>query len=396
MSQPQRQELTALRRRYEQELFENVLPFWMKHSPDRKHGGYFNCLDRDGSVYDTAKYMWLQGREAWIFSKMYREVEQKPEWLEMAKLGIDFLRKNAIREDGRVYFKLARDGQPIYLQRKIYSECFYVMALAEYSRATGDAQIMEEAQAEFEKVWEFAFDWGKVGRPAMPGETPMQNLAVPMILLNLIEELTDGDPKAYSKEIDECIRRMLLHVDAKTRTVYENVSPAGELLMESPEGRLLNPGHAIEAGWFLQHWAQRLGRKDLEQTAIEMVRWSHDLGWDKEFGGLYYFLDAKGHSPTQLEWNMKLWWPHNEAMYAHLLNYSITRDLADWEKFKAVDAYSFERFRDPVHGEWFGYLDRRGDVSQRFKGGAYKCAFHVPRSLWLCWKLLKKLETETV
>lgn len=391
---PSRGEISALRQRYETELFERVLPFWMKHSPDREQGGYFNCLDRDGSVYDTSKYVWLQGREAWIFSKLYREVEQRPEWLDMARLGIEFLRKHALRPDGRVYFRLARNGLPIQLQRKPFAECFYVMALAEYSRATGEVKYLEEAKREFVHAWDFAFHAEKLGRASLAGETPMQNLAVPMILLNLIEEITDGDPAPYRKEIDECIRRMLMHVKADRQLVFENVSPDGSLI-DSPEGRLLNPGHAIEAGWFLQHWAQRLKRPDLAQTALDMVRWSHAKGWDQEHGGLYYFLDARGYSPTQLEWSMKLWWPHNEALYAHLLNFSLTQDAGDWQRFLQTDAYSFKHFPDAQYGEWYGYLDRQGQVSQRFKGGPYKCCFHVPRALWLCWKTLKKLEAST-
>jgi N-acylglucosamine 2-epimerase len=211
-----------------------------------------------------------------------------------------------------------------------------------------------------------------------------------MILLNLIEEVAGENASDFRTEIEECIQRMLLHVKTDTKKVHEFVAPDGARL-DSPDGRLLNPGHAIEAGWFLQHWAQRLRRIDLQQTAIDMVRWSYADGWDKEHGGIYYFLDAEGYSPTQLEWNMKLWWPHCEALYAHLLNYSITGDKADFEAFQQVHDYTFSHFRDPKFGEWFGYLDRFGNVTHRFKGGPYKGCFHVPRALWLVWNKLQEM-----
>ena len=150
------------------------------------------------------------------------------------------------------------------------------------------------------------------------------------------------------------------------------------------------PGHAIEAGWFLQHWARRLGRDDLGRIAVDMVRWSHDRGWDPEYGGLFYMVDAEGYSPVALEWDMKLWWPHNEAMYAHLLNFSITGDRQDLDRFDQVWEWAWSRFPDPGHGEWFGYLNRRGEVTHRFKGGPYKGCFHVPRALWLCDRLLHR------
>jgi N-acylglucosamine 2-epimerase len=277
------------------------------------------------------------------------------------------------------------------VQRKIFTECFYVLALAEVGRATGEAHWAREAREEFERVWSWAFDWTKVGRTAFPGEPRRQSLAVPMILLNVIEELTDGDAKRYSSEVEECLRLVRLHVRRDERIVLETVAPDGSPL-DSAEGRLLNPGHAIEAGWFLQHWAGRLGRTDLSHEALDVVRWSFDRGWDEEHGGLFYFLDAKGHSPLPLEWSMKLWWPHAEALYAHLLNWSITRDGADWERFVRTDAWTFSHFPDPEHGEWYGYLDRRGEVTHRFKGGPYKGCFHVPRALWLCGRLLRTLE----
>ncbi len=93
---------------------------------------------------------------------------------------------------------------------------------------------------------------------------------------------------------------------------------------------------------------------------------------------------------------MKLWWPHCEALYAHLRT-AIKSDDADvraaaWRRFEATDTYTFKRFPDPEHGEWYGYLDRQGTVTHRFKGGPYKGCFHVPRALWLCWTLLKEAE----
>ncbi len=381
----------AYRKQFERELFDHVIPFWERHSPDPEHGGYFNCLDRDGSVFDTRKHIWLQGRQAWMFSTLYRTVEQKKEWLDMAGSGIRFLRDHAIREDGRVWFALTADGRPVHIQRKIFSECFYTMALAGYGHATGEQRYLREAEAQLERVWEWSKDLSKVGRPVLEGQRPSQALAIPMILLNLIEEVTLGEGGQYGAEIDECIRRMLLHVHPDRELVFETVAPDGSFI-DDPDGRFLNPGHAIEAGWFLQHWAQRRGDRELMDTAADMVRWSFRSGWDSEHGGIYYFLDSGGYSPVPLEWSMKLWWPHCEAMYAHLLNYKLFGSDSDWQAFSQVTDYSFAHFPDHEYGEWYGYLDRRGNVTHRFKGGPYKGCFHVPRALWLCWKTLSEME----
>ena len=377
------QERAQLRAGYEHELFERVIPFWEHHAPDAVHGGMFNNLDRDGTVYDTTKHIWLLARAVWMFSKLYREVEPNPRWLGLAQSGVQFLREHARRDDGTVYFTLAADGKPIYRQRKIFTECFYALALSEYGRAADDRQLIREAEEQVERIWDWAYDWSKVGRPALAGSPPSQTLAVPMMLLNLFDEvMQDAD---CSAEMDDCFRRVRLHVHGEH--VLENVKPDGTLL-DGPAGRLLNPGHAIEAGWFLLHVAQALERKEVISIARHMVRTSHRAGWDHEHGGLFYFLDADGLSPVQLEWSMKLWWPHCEALYAHLLNHALSGSADDLAMFRQTHAYIWDHFLDPAHAEWYGYLDRQGQVTHRFKGGPYKGCFHVPRALWLCWRLL--------
>ena len=377
------QQRSRLRARFEHELFERVLPFWERHSPDAVHGGYFNNLDHDGAVYDTTKHIWLVARQVWMFSKLYNSVSDRADWFGLARSGMTFLRTHAVRPDGRVFFALAQDGRPIYQQRKIFTECFYAMALAEYGRAADRPDLVLEAQQMVGQIWDWAYDWSQVGRPALAGSPPAQMLAVPMMLLNLLDEvMSEVDCDA---EINDCFRRIGLHV--QEGRVFEHVAPDGARL-EGPAGRLVNPGHAIEAGWFLQHLAGRLGRDDVQAMARNMVRNSHAIGWDLEHGGLYYFLDAEGYSPVQLEWSMKLWWPHCEALYAHLLNYAQTGQSEDLAMFSAVHEYTLGHFVDTTHGEWYGYLDREGRVTHRFKGGPYKGCFHVPRALWLCWNLL--------
>lgn len=383
--------ISAYRNKIETELFESVLPFWEKHSPDFVNGGFYNCLDQQGEVYDTRKHVWLQGRQTWMFSKLYNSVHPDEKWLKLAENGARFLVEKALTKDDRVYFAVTEKGKGLWMQRKIFSECFWIMALAEYSRASGDESYMKHAERMFEKVWAWSSDLTLVGQPTYEGAKAMSQLAIPMILLNLIEEITDGNFAKYKVQVEECIRLIEQHVHTDRQLVFEHVSPNGAFI-DDIDGRLLNPGHAIEAGWFLQHLAQHTNNPGLSELAVNMVRWSHKKGWDSQHGGILYFLDSEGHSPVQLEWDMKLWWPHTEAMYAHLLNYSITGNSDDFQLFEQVSEYSFEHFSDPEYGEWFGYLNRQGQRTHSFKGGPYKGCFHVPRALFLCWQLLQKLE----
>lgn len=373
------------------ELYDNVLPFWLDHSLDSEHGGYFNCLDRDGRVYDTTKHMWLQCRQVWMLSRLYNALEKRDSWLAAARSGVDFIRKYGRSRDGRVYFSLSRKGSPVFIQRKIFAECFYIMALDEYSRAVGNLELKKEALEMFAKVLAWKDNPAALGRPVLSGQPEVSSLAVPMIILWVANQLAEGEKDAPFKELmEKSTAEMLLHPRHDKKIVLENVAPDGSLL-EGGLGRLINPGHAIEAGWFLLERARKTGNHELGKAAISMIEWSFEKGWDPEHGGIFYFMDSEGAPPFQLEWFMKLWWPHCEALYALLLAWHATGDqrFANW--FEQVADYAMSRFRDPVHGEWFGYLDREGTPTHTLKGGAYKGCFHVPRFLLLCIKLLEKI-----
>ncbi len=376
------------------ELHESVIPFWMQHSLDPEHGGYFNCLDRDGTRFDDKKHVWLQARQVWMLARLFGEDRSRHDLFDAATLGAEFLRRHARRDDDRVYLCLARDGRPVALQRKIFAECFYVMAFAEYARASGDAGYRELALSEFDAILRFVDDPTSLGRTALAGQPQTSELAVPMILLNVVAELrgqpgsdTWDDRPDYASIEARCVEDIRKHLRPDRRLVHETVEAHGSHL-DSPEGRLINPGHVIEAGWFLLDHARRSDDSVLRDQALWMIEGALEFGADPEHGGLFYFLDADGYSPVQLEWSLKLWWPHCEAMIATLMAWRDTGDARWFERFERVATWAFDHFPDAEFGEWFGYADREGRVSQRFKGGPYKGCFHVPRALWRCEKLL--------
>ena len=139
---------------YEKELFDYVVPFWLNHSLDREDGGYCTLMDRDGTVFDTDKYAWMQGREIWMFSKLCSVYGARPEWVEAAKLGVDFMRRHGRAENGDFYFAMDKKGNPLIHPYNIFSDCFMCTALAEYSRVTGDAQAREEALQIYRRIQE--------------------------------------------------------------------------------------------------------------------------------------------------------------------------------------------------------------------------------------------------
>ncbi len=379
---------------YRRELFDRCIPFWERHSIDREFGGYFTCLDRDGTLFSDDKYLWLQGRAVWMFARLHNEVAQDKDWLELARQGADFIRKHGRNAEGRVYFSVDRQGRPIHIQRKIFSEVFYIMAMTEMARATGNASYLEEARELFWQIYDYWQNPGKLGRPMLAGTRPATALAEPMVFLCLLEELTRLDNDGRFAVIEEEMTEIALrHYKPDRGLVFENVSTQGDV-MDTPQGRLLCPGHAIEMGWFLARLGQKNGDGELVRTAADIIDKSFDGGWDPEYGGLYYFLDAENRPPLQLEWSMKLWWPATEAIYALLLGWSLTGEERFREKHDRMHEWALTHFSDPDHGEWFGYLDRRGEVTHTLKGGEWKGFFHLPRALLYSVQVLEGLSSK--
>lgn len=388
--------ITQLRRHYEHVLFDDVVPFWLKNSPDREHGGFLHMLDNDGTPYSTDKYMWPIARETWFFSALCHMVEKREEWLEMARLGWDFIMKHAFHESGRAYFSFTREGKPLTMPRQIFSETFIIIAAIRYHLVTGDEEAARIARELYRKVVEWADTPIAGSQKAIPGARPMSGHAVPMILLNVTREmaLLDGESEELRKVADTCLAKVLdKHVHADRKLLFENVAPDGTPMLDIPEGRLVLPGHAIESAWFLMQEGVARGDDTIVKRACDLTLWMLEFGWDQQYGGLFYFLDSEGKQPLPLEWDMKLWWCHNEALFATLLATKLTGDYRFEAWYDRVHVYAFTKHTDTQYGEWFGYLHRDGTVSHRFKGSAWKCCFHLPRQLLYSWLLLKEMES---
>jgi N-acylglucosamine 2-epimerase len=381
--------------KYRSELLDNVIPFWTKNSKDNEHGGYFTCFNRDGSIFDTDKFVWLQGRQVWLFSMLYNKLEQRPEWLDFAQHGADFLKNHARAADGTWYFSLTKDGKPLIQPYNIFSDCFATQAFGQLYTATGNIEYADIAKSTFESILNRRNNPKREWSKAVAGTRPLKNFALPMILCNLsleIEHLLDAS--VVQNLIKDCINEVMnVFYEEKSGLILENVTPDGAF-SDSFEGRLLNPGHAIEAMWFIMDLGERTNDPALIERAKNITLRTLDYAWDAEYGGILYFMDIKNAPPQQLEWDQKLWWVHVETEIALLKGYLHTGDERCWEWFEKVHQWTWANFPDPAFGEWFGYLNRRGEPLLTLKGGKWKGCYHIPRGLYQCWKTLEKIQAK--
>jgi len=377
---------------YRSDLVGETLPFWLEHGWDRQHGGIFTSLDRDGSRIDGDKSIWFQGRAAWMYATAYNSVEQNPQWLEFATSCLQFLEQHGFDDDGRMYFLVTEDGQPLRKRRYVYSEAFASMAYSACARATGNEQWAERARQLFDQYTRVSFEPGVMEPKVDPSTRPSKGCGPLMICLQLAQLLRDnsGDVSMNSW-IDRCIEEIEQDFcKADLAVVMETVSPTGEII-DSFDGRLLNPGHAIEAAWFILHEAKhRGGDAHLVSLGIQMLDWMWKRGWDEEYGGLYSFRDLHDRPVQEPGHDMKYWWPHTEAIIATLLAYQLTGDQRHAERFQTVHDWSQQHFADPQHGEWYGYLHRDGTPALKLKGNHWKGPFHLPRMQWYASQLIEE------
>ena len=387
------------------EELARCVSFWLNNGMDAVHGGVYTCLDRKGEVFSTDKSVWMQGRCAWTFARLCAQYGIKEEWMRAAESCLQFMEDHCINRElgGRMYFTVTKDGKPLRQRRYNFSEGFYAMANAEYYGLTGKQEHLDRARRAYNLIWDL--NHGLIADPTGMGPKTIaatrtgRALADPMIYLNLTATLRRVDPDwadTYNQRAKQCVSDIFTyHRKPDMHCTLESVGPSGEFMDEFTAGRVVNPGHVIECSWFLMEEAERLHDNQLMEDTLSMYRDAIEAGWDKEYGGLLYFLDCLGKPPEAYEHDMKLWWPHNEGMIASLMAYRHTGDGYYLRWFNKLLAYCQTYFSDPEYGEWYGYLRRDGKPTEPpCKGSTFKGPFHLPRMLMMLDSMLEELTKE--
>lgn len=382
---------------YKKDLTENIMPFWMEYGLDRENGGVYTCVDRDGSLMDTTKSVWFQGRFAFVCSFAYNNVEKNQEWLDAAKSTLEFIEKHCFDEQGHMYFSVTAEGKPLRKRRYVFSETFAAIAMSEYALATGDQHWAKRAIQVFEDTQRFLATPGFL--PAkFEADVKLQGHSIVMILINVgscIRKVVD-DPK-LTQQIDESIEKLKKYfIHPEFKCLLETVGENGEFI-DTNMTRTINPGHCIETSWFIMEEAKLRGwDKPMFDLALQVFDWSWDWGWDKQYGGIINFRDCKNLPSQDYSQDMKFWWPQCETIIASLYAYLGTDDEKYLYRHERISEWTYAHFPDAEYGEWYGYLHRDGTVAQPAKGNLYKGPFHIPRMMikgyMLCQEILKKLE----
>ena len=277
-------------------------------------------------------------------------------------------------------------------RRYVFSETFAAIAMAEYAKAAGNAVYVDKALAIFHNIRRMLSTPGFLPPKSY---VPGKNHSITMILVNvaLVLKQVSADP-ALDEQIKESIHEIetyLMHPEYEC--ILESVAPDGSLI-DTCEGRTINPGHGIETAWFLMEAGWVYGDDRIKKLGVQIFDWQFKWGWDKEYGGIINFRDCKGFPCQDYSQDMKFWWPQCETVIAALYAYLVTEDEKYLDIWIGADTWMREHFRDPEYGEWYGYLHRDGTVAQAAKGNLFKGPFHIPRMLVMAGLLCREILLE--
>jgi N-acylglucosamine 2-epimerase len=386
------QDFRALHQLYRAELLERTIPFWLKHGIDWQHGGINTCISDAGQVQSGDKYVWSQLRAIWTFSALYNKVERRQEYLDAATHIFNFITRCGRNDQGEWYFCLNENGEPLFDgATSIYCDGFAISGFTEFARATGNSHAIDLARQTYASVRPRLARPGSYQTHPLPIPAGTKAHGISMIFASAFGELGDylNDRAIIDAALNHANQVMDIFRRPADQRLYEFVNLDGSLLA-APPGRVVNPGHAIESMWFMIHLFQRENDQARIQQAIETMRWHLDLGWDDEYGGLFLARDAAG-SFWENKWDMKIWWPHTEALYALLLAYSISSEPGCLDWFRRIHDYAFSHFPVPEYGEWIQNLDRQGKPINELVALPVKDPFHLARALIFSVGVLEQL-----
>lgn len=374
---------------YRKGLLEDIVPFWEQRVVDREKGGYYNCFDKKGNLYKDIKPGWFVGRNLYIFSALYNKIEKRPEWLEIAAKGKTFLMEKAYAGEGRFNYMMDRDGVPIEGTTSIFTDHFAVKGLFEYAKASGSKEDAELAISLYEKLMEHVSDRSLLEKEGLDPRF-IKHAHNFMTLLVAIEGKSLLGDRAKST-IDVCMERSLYtFVDDDLKAPLEYVGITSKPLYED-EGRLIDPGHTLEAMWFCM--TEGIERKDkaIISRAAQIIDWVIDRGWDEEYGGFYQYVDVLNGLPEEkyqyntyvdidVHWSDKIWWVQAEALYATALSALCTKNERHFEIFMKQHEFCKKYMADHEFGEWRSFVHRDGSPFDDRKGFELKGPYHVMRA----------------
>jgi len=395
----------ALAREARRELCENILPFWRRHSVDHQRGGFIAELSNDLQPKASAgKGLILNARILWTFSAAWR-LTKSPEDAKLAERALRYL-ETYFRDasSGGYFWELDPEGAPVNKLKKIYGQAFCIYALTEYHRSFDDPAALTAAVDTFRLLeqhtrdaihggyWETLTQSWKPCEDVRLSEKDLNEKKSMNNHLHLLEAYTNlfrvwRDP-LLEQRLQELIDIFDAHILNPAKSHFRHFfDDAWNVRSDT-----YTYGHDIEGSWLLVEAAEVLGGKDTldrtRQTAVSIARAVLQEGLDAD-GGLFY----EGRDGTVILTD-KEWWPQAEGVVGFLNAWQLTGDAGFFQAARKCWGFIREKIVDPVHGEWFWAVSRKGVPDHSLpKVSMWKCPYHNSRA---CLEMVHRLESSPV
>jgi mannobiose 2-epimerase len=393
--------MLTLRERVEKELLGNILPFWLKHTPDNEHGGFCGQIKNDLSVDPSAnKGLILNARILWTFSAAHK-VYGDELYLKTARRAFEYLLENFWDRDfGGMYWMVDCHGNPVETKKRIYGQAFTLYALAEYaSECAGDSplqraialhRLIEQASHDrancgyyetYERDWTLAADQ-RLSDVDMD-ETKSMNTHLHMLeaYTNLLRRWNDPLLRERLRELLRIFLDRIIHPDTHHFRMFFDKQ-------WDDRSRWTSFGHDIEGSWLICEAAEVLGDPEIlteaRNEAVRMAQAVYEQALDSD-GGLLY--EGKGNEIIDGD---KHWWPQAEAVVGFLNAYELSGRDYFLRASERTWAFIENCIVDHQFGEWHSKVSRDGTPSNdKHKVDAWKCPYHNSRC---CFQVMKRLD----
>ena len=380
-------------------LTENILSYWIKNIIDPVNGGFIGRIDSQEKKYpEEDKGGILNARILWTFSSAYRETKDTS-YLRVAKRAKDYILLHFVDQlYGGTYRSVTSKGEPSDLRKQTYSQSFFIYALSEYYRATGDKLALEAAKEIYNSLEKYALDpksdgyfevfdrkWKQTNEHLI-GEKSAKDVKTMNTHLHLMEAYASlyrvwPDPKEGQRLktlitlfTDKIIDPQTFHLRVFLDDKWKSTSTTNSF------------GHDIEASWLLVEAAQILGDpallKNCETISLKIAdAASEGLQAD---GSL---ISEKDYLSGEVNYSRD-WWPQAEAIVGLMNAYQLSGD----EKYLTSSIkcwnYTNKFLVDHKAGEWFNAISATGAVSKGDKAGFWKCPYHNGR---MCMEVMDRV-----
>ncbi len=391
-----------LQNEIQDELFTNILPFWIDHAIDCDNGGFFGALSNDLVVDNNApRSAVLTSRILWTYSAAYN-TNKRSEYLEMAEHAFSYLNQVIIDPlYGGVFWTVNAKGQPLQDYKHSYAQAFAIYGLSEYYAASGVDDALQKAKVLFELMEQNVYEPVYGGYLEGKGRdwTPLPDLRLSEkepdcrksmnTMLHVLEAFTNLYrvwPNArLQQRLEGLINIFLDHIiDPQQHHLRLFFDDAWNSL-----GSMISFGHDIEARWLLVEAASVLGNPELtakvKAMSIQIAQSVCERGlWPD--GSVILEISDQGQANTE-----RHWWPTAEGMVGFYNAYQIS----GWEHFvqAAYRCWQFarEKLVDRQYGDWSKVLD--GDYQPKagvFKMGPWECPYHHARA---CFVMINRMRS---